>query len=110
MFFLNQLFTGQHLANSGEAQLKKHPVIDNQRDVEDNWTDDDNDDNWTDDDNDNNLTVDDNDDDETDYDNDWTDDDWTDDDEDQEMMITMTGRMMMTTGWIRMTTRQMMTS
>ena len=44
-FFLNQLFTSQHLANSGEAQLKKHPVIDNQRDVEDNWTDDDNDDN-----------------------------------------------------------------
>ena len=27
MFFLNQLLTGQHLANSGEAQLKKHPVI-----------------------------------------------------------------------------------
>ena len=26
-FFLNQLLTGQHLANSGEAQLKKSPCI-----------------------------------------------------------------------------------
>ena len=27
MFFWNQLLTGQHLANSGEAQLKKTPCI-----------------------------------------------------------------------------------
>ena len=26
MFFWNQLLTGQHLANSGGGQLKKHPV------------------------------------------------------------------------------------